>query len=61
MKGMEQLTIIVIVTNYHFLNLPKLAHLTPKVLIKRIKVILQLTRIHFVFGIIGRVLVKVWE
>lgn len=61
MKGMGRLTIIVIITNNHFFNLPKLAHLTPKVLIKRIKVILQLTRIHLVFGIVGRVLVKVWE
>jgi len=32
--------IIIIITNDHLLNLPKLAHLAPKVLIKGIKVIL---------------------
>lgn len=60
-KEGEELTIIIIITNNHLLNLPKLAHLAPKVLIKRIKVILQLTRIHLVLRIVGWVLVKVWE
>jgi hypothetical protein len=54
-------TIIIIITNNHFLNLPKLTHLAPEILIKSIEVILQLTSIHLVLGIVGGVLVQVWE
>jgi len=53
--------IIIIITNNHLLNLPKLAHLAPKVLIESIKVILQLTRIHLVLWIVRWVLVEVWQ
>ena len=59
--GGKVLTVIIIITNNHLLNLPKLAHLAPKVLIKRIKVILQLTCIHLILRIIGRVLVEVGQ
>lgn len=59
--GNGERTIIVVVANNHLLNLPKLAHLAPEVLVKSIEVILQLTRIHLVFRIVGRVLVEVGE
>lgn len=55
------LTIIIIITHNHLLHLPKLAHLAPKVLIKRIKMHLQLLRIQLGLWIIGRILVQVRE
>jgi len=54
-------TIIIIITNDYLLRLSILAHLAPKVLIERIEVVLQLTRIHLVLGIVGWVLVEVGE
>jgi hypothetical protein len=56
-----ELTIVVVVTNNYLLNLTKLAHLAPKVLVERIKVILQLTRVHLVLRVIGGILVHVWK
>jgi len=53
--------IIIIITNHDLLNLSKLTHLTPKVFIKSIKVILQLRSIHLVLGIVGGVLVEVGQ
>lgn len=51
--------IVIIITNYYLLNLAELAHLAPKVLIERIKVVLQLARIHLDLRIISWVLVEV--
>lgn len=57
----EILTIIIIITHNHLLHLPKLTHLAPKVLIKRIKMHLQLLRIQLRLWIIRWVLVEVWK
>ena len=54
-----QHTIIIIITNHHLLNLPIFTHLAPEILIKRIEMVLQLTRVHLVLRIIRRVLVQV--
>ena len=54
-------TIIIIITNNHLLRLPILAHLAPEILVKSIEMVLQLRRIHLVFGIVRRVLVEVGE
>jgi len=54
-------TVIVIIADNHLLNLAKLAHLAPEVLIEGIKVVLQLARIHLVLRVVGWVLVQVWE
>ena len=54
-------TIIVVVAYHNFLNLTVFAHLAPKILIKRIEMILQLTRVHLVLRIVCRVLVEVRE
>jgi hypothetical protein len=54
-------TIIVIIAHDHLLDLPKLAHLAPKVLVESVKVVLQLARVHLVLWVVGRVLVQVWE
>jgi hypothetical protein len=53
--------IIVIITNDYLLNLPKLAHLTPEILVECVKVVLQLRCVHLVFGIVGGVLVQVGQ
>lgn len=53
--------IIVIITNHDLLRLAVLAHLAPKVLVEGVEVVLQLARVHLVFGVVGRVLVEVWE
>ena len=55
--GTKTLTIIIVVADDHLLNLPKLAHLAPEVLIERIEVVLQLARIHLVLRVVGGVLV----
>ena len=54
-------TIIVVVTHHHLLRLAILAHLAPKILVERIEVVLQLAWVHLVFGVVGRVLVQVWQ
>lgn len=56
---MSEHTIIIIITNNHLLDLAELAHLAPKVLVERIKVVLQLARIHLILRIVGGVLVEV--
>jgi len=53
--------IIVIVTNDHLLNLAKLAHLAPEILVESIEVVLQLTSVHLDLRIVGWVLVQVGE
>ena len=58
---MAVLTIVVVVADNHLLNLAKLAHLTPEILIKSIEMILQLGWCHLELGIVGRVLIEVWE
>jgi hypothetical protein len=54
-------TIIVIITDYHLFNFSKLAHLTPEILVERIEVVLQLTRVHLVLRIVCWILVEVWQ
>jgi hypothetical protein len=61
MKKEEKLTIIIIITNNHLLNLTKLAHLAPEVFIESIEVVLQLASIHLILRVVGRVLVEVGE
>lgn len=55
------LTVIVIVTHDNLLQLAVLAHLAPKVLVERVKVVLQLAGVHLVLGVEGRVLVEVGQ
>jgi hypothetical protein len=57
----ELLTVIVVIAHDHLFNLAKLTHLTPKVLIKGIEVILELRWIHLILGVVRRVLVEVRE
>jgi hypothetical protein len=54
-------TVIVIITHNHLLNLPKLAHLAPEILIESIEMVLQLARIHLVLRIVCWVLVQVGQ
>jgi hypothetical protein len=56
-----KLTVIIVITNYNLLQLAILAHLTPEILIKGIKVVLQLHRIHLVLRIVRWVLVEVGQ
>ena len=60
-RGTGKHTVIVVITNNHLLDLPKLTHLAPKVLVKCIEVVLQLTGIHLDLRIVRRILVKVWQ
>ena len=53
----ERHTIIIVITNHHLLDLAKLAHLAPEVLVESIKVVLQLARVHLVLRVVGGVLV----
>jgi hypothetical protein len=55
------LTIVIIVTNHYLLNLAILAHLAPEVLVESIEVVLQLTRIHLDFRVVGGVLVEIGQ
>ena len=59
--GWGVLTVVVVVANHHLLDLAVLAHLAKEVLVECIKVVLELGRVHLVFGIEGRVLVQVRE
>lgn len=52
-------TIIVVVADDEFLQLAVLAKLAPDVLVKGVKVVLQLRRVHPVLGVVGGVLVQV--
>ena len=58
-KGRIELTIIIIVTHDHLLDLAILAHLAPEVLVECVEMILELTRVHLVFGVVGWVLVQI--
>lgn len=53
------LTIVVIVAYNHLLDLSKLAHLTPKVLIEGIKVVLELRGRHLELWVVSRVLIEI--
>jgi len=53
--------VIVVITNYHLFHLTVLAHLAEEILVKRVKVVLQLRGVHLVFGVEGRILVEVGE
>jgi hypothetical protein len=55
------LTIVIVITNNNLLDQPILAQLAPDVLVKRIKVHLDLLRVHLVLGVVLRVLVEVRE
>lgn len=55
------LTIVVVIAHDNFLNLAKLAHFAPKVLIEGVKMVLQLARIHLDLGVVCRVLVEVGQ
>ena len=53
------LTVVVVVADYELLELTILAQLAPNILVKSIKVVLQLRRVHAVLGVVRRVLVQV--
>ncbi len=53
--------VVVIVANDDLLDLSELAHLTPEILVEGVEVILQLAGVHLVLGVVGGVLVQVWE
>lgn len=55
----DRLTIVVIVAYNHLLELAIFAHLAPEILVERVKVVLQLARIHLVLGVVRRILVEV--
>lgn len=59
--GQEKLTIVIIITHDNLLNLAELTHLAPEILIEGVEVVLQLAGVHFVFGVVGRVLVQVGQ
>ena len=54
-------TVIIVIANDDLFNLAKLAHFAPKVLVKGVKVVLQLGGIHLALWIVGRVLIQVWQ
>lgn len=58
-KGGIKRTIIIVITDHHLLRLAVLAHLAPEILVEGVKVVLQLARVHLVFGVVGRILVQV--
>lgn len=53
------LTVVVVVADYELLELTVLAQLAPNILVKSIKVVLQLRRVHAVLGVVRWVLVQV--
>jgi len=53
--------VVVIIAHNDLLNLAKLAHLAPEILIESIEVVLQLAGVHLVLGVVGGVLVQVRE
>ena len=59
-KGQRR-TIIIIIANHDLLNLAKLAHLAPEVLVEGVEVVLQLARVHLDIGVVRRVLVQVGQ
>jgi hypothetical protein len=61
MREWNEDLLIIIITNDDLLNLPKLAHLAPEVLVEGVEVVLQLARIHLVLRVVGWVLVQVRE
>ena len=58
-EGKKKRTVIVVVADDEFLELAVLAQLAPNVLVKGVKVVLQLRGVHPVLGVVGRVLVQV--
>ena len=60
-KRGRELTIIIIITHNHLLDLAELAHFAPEVLVKGIEVVLQLASVHLVLRVVRWVLVEVWE
>jgi hypothetical protein len=54
-------TVVVVVTDNHLFNLAVLAHLTPEILVKGVKVVLQLLGVHVALGVVCGVLVEVGE
>jgi hypothetical protein len=56
-----KLTVIIVIANNNLFNLSELAHLTPEILVERVKVVLELAGVHLDLWIVGWVLVEVWE
>lgn len=56
-----ELTVVVVVAYHYLFNLTKFAHLTPEVLVEGVKMVLQLARVHLVFGIVGGILIEVGQ
>ena len=53
--------VVVVVADDDLLDLAVLAHLAPEVLVEGVEVVLQLCRVHFIFRVVGRVLVEVGQ
>jgi len=53
--------VVVVVAHYHLLDLAKLAHFAPKVLVKGVEVVLELGGCHTRFAVVCRILVKIWQ
>ena len=53
--------IVIVVANHDLLYFAVFAHLAPEVFVESIEVILQLRSIHFIFWVVGWVLVQVGE
>lgn len=59
--GKGRLTIIIVVANDDLFDFSVLAHLAPEILVEGIEVVLELACVHLVLGIVGGVLVQVWQ
>ncbi len=57
----DKLTIIIVIADNHLLNLAKLAHLAPEVLVEGVEVVLKLAGVHLDLGVVRWVLVQVGQ
>lgn len=57
----ERHTIIIVIAHDDLLRFPVFTHLAPEILVEGVEVVLELRCVHFVFGVVGRVLVQVGE
>lgn len=61
MKNTANEVVACIVADVHFLNLPEFGEFHEYILVKQVKVLLQLLGVHAAPGLVCRVLVDVWE
>jgi hypothetical protein len=58
-SNISRLTVVVVVANDQLFELTVLAQLTPYVLVESVEMVLHLASVHFVLGVVCRVLVHV--